>query len=70
MVPQFGGIEIARQSFYSPTAGPLVYELRDGVWARRGHARTMEESRFEAQELAIRLLDHHREPRSPRPGRC
>lgn len=36
MVPQFAGIETARQSFCSPTAGPLGYDLRNGVWARRG----------------------------------
>lgn len=37
LVPQFAGIEIALQSFYSPTSGPLGYDLGNGVWARLGY---------------------------------
>lgn len=37
LVPQFAGLEIALQSFYAPTAGPLGYDLSNGVWARLGY---------------------------------
>lgn len=37
LVPQFAGLAIALQSFYSPTSGPLGYDLSNGVWARLGY---------------------------------
>jgi hypothetical protein len=36
LVPQFAGLEIALQSWYAPTGGPLGYDLGNGVWARLG----------------------------------
>lgn len=37
LVPQLAGFDIALQSFWAPTAGPLGYDLSNGVWARLGH---------------------------------
>lgn len=37
LVPQFAGLEIALQDFYSPTAGPLGYDLSNGVSLRLGY---------------------------------
>ncbi|MFY9344696.1 MAG: VCBS repeat-containing protein [Planctomycetota bacterium] len=37
LVPQLAGFEIALQSWYAPTAGPLGYDLSNGVWARLGY---------------------------------
>jgi hypothetical protein len=37
LVPQLAGFEIALQAFWSPTAGPLGYDLSNGVWARLGY---------------------------------
>jgi hypothetical protein len=36
-VPQLAGLEIALQSYYAPTAGPLGLDLSNGVWARIGY---------------------------------
>jgi hypothetical protein len=36
-VPQLAGLEIALQAFWAPTAGPLGYDLSNGVWARLGY---------------------------------
>ncbi|MBL8756761.1 MAG: VCBS repeat-containing protein [Planctomycetes bacterium] len=36
-VPQLAGFEIALQAFWAPTAGPLGYDLSNGVWARLGY---------------------------------
>lgn len=33
---QFAGLEVALQAFYLPTAGPLGYDLSNGIWARFG----------------------------------
>ena len=35
-VPQFAGIDIALQAFFSPTSGALGFDLSNGVWARLG----------------------------------
>lgn len=37
LAPQFAGLPIALQCFYSPTNGPLGYDLSNGVWARLGY---------------------------------
>lgn len=36
-VPQLAGLDIALQAFWSPTQGPLGYDLSNGVWARLGY---------------------------------
>lgn len=37
LVPQLAGFDIALQAFWAPTAGPLGYDLSNGVWARLGY---------------------------------
>lgn len=37
LVPQLAGLEIAVQSYHAPTAGPLGYDLSNGIWARLGY---------------------------------
>lgn len=37
LVPQLAGFEVALQAFWSPTAGPLGYDLSNGVWVRLGY---------------------------------
>ena len=37
LVPQLAGLEVAVQSYYAPTAGPLGYDLGNGIWARFGY---------------------------------
>ncbi|HEX6811342.1 MAG TPA: FG-GAP-like repeat-containing protein [Planctomycetota bacterium] len=37
LVPQLAGFEIALQSYYAPTIGPLGFDLSNGVWARLGY---------------------------------
>lgn len=36
LVPQFAGLPIALQCFYSPTTGPLGLDLSNAIWARIG----------------------------------
>jgi hypothetical protein len=37
LVPQLAGLEVAVQSYHAPTAGPLGYDLSNGIWARLGY---------------------------------
>lgn len=37
LVPQLAGYDIALQSYFAPTTGPLGYDLGNGVWARLGY---------------------------------
>lgn len=36
LVPQLAGLEVALQTLWAPTPGPLGYDLSNGVWARFG----------------------------------
>ena len=37
LVPQLAGLEVALQSYYAPTSGPLGLDLSNGIWARIGY---------------------------------
>jgi len=36
-LPPLVGLEVALQSYYAPTNGPLGYDLGNGIWARLGY---------------------------------